>query len=87
MKLENKVALITGATGIGKPLKHSVAEELKWFSGRREPEGKATEAQLRDAGIDCLFVQSDVSNEAEIKALVQTTVEKFGKLVPSTMQA
>ncbi|MBD1996236.1 glucose 1-dehydrogenase [Leptolyngbya sp. FACHB-541] len=83
MKLENKVALITGATsGIGKATAKAfgVAGAKVVFSGRREPEGKATEAQLRDAGIDCLFVRSDVSNEAEIKALVQTTVEKFGKL-------
>ncbi len=83
MKLENKVALITGATsGIGKATAKAfgVAGAKVVFSGRREPEGRATEAQLRDAGIDCLFVRSDVSNEAEIKALVQTTVEKFGKL-------
>ncbi|MDZ4876811.1 MAG: 2,5-dichloro-2,5-cyclohexadiene-1,4-diol dehydrogenase [Chroococcidiopsis cubana SAG 39.79] len=83
MKLENKVALITGATsGIGKATAKAfgVAGAKVVFSGRREPEGKATEAQLRDVGVDCLFVQSDVSNEADIKALVQTTVEKFGKL-------
>ncbi|BAU15382.1 short chain dehydrogenase [Leptolyngbya sp. NIES-3755] len=83
MKLENKVALITGATsGIGKATAKAfgVAGAKVVFSGRREPEGKATEAQLQDAGIDCLFVRSDVSNEAEIKSLVQTTVEKFGKL-------
>jgi NAD(P)-dependent dehydrogenase (short-subunit alcohol dehydrogenase family) len=83
MKLENKVALITGATsGIGKATAKAfgVAGAKVVFSGRREPEGRATEAQLRNAGIDCLFVRSDVSNEAEIKALVQTTVEKFGKL-------
>lgn len=83
MKLENKVILITGATsGIGKATAKAfgVAGAKVVFSGRREPEGKATEAQLRDAGIDCLFVQSDVSNEVEIKSLVQTTVEKFGRL-------
>ncbi len=83
MKLENKVALITGATsGIGKATAKAfgVAGAKVVFSGRRESEGKATEAQLRDAGIDCLFVRSDVSNEAEIKSLVQTTVEKYGRL-------
>ena len=81
--MKNKIALITGATsGIGKATAKAfgVAGAKVVFSGRREPEGKATEAQLRDAGVDCLFVRSDVSNEAEIKALVQTTVEKFGKL-------
>ncbi|MBW4534207.1 MAG: SDR family oxidoreductase [Pleurocapsa minor HA4230-MV1] len=83
MMLKNKVALVTGATsGIGKAtaLALGLAEAKIVFSGRREPEGKVTEAELRNAGVDCLFVRSDVSNEAEIKALVQTTVEKFGKL-------
>lgn len=83
MILENKVALVTGGTsGIGRATAKAfgIAGAKVVFSGRREPEGKATEAELRNAGVDCLFVQSDVSNEAEIKALVQTTVEKFGKL-------
>ena len=83
MKLENKVALVTGATsGIGKATAKAfgVARAKVVFSGRREPEGKATEAELRNAGIECLFVQSNASDEAEIKALVQITVEKFGKL-------
>jgi NAD(P)-dependent dehydrogenase (short-subunit alcohol dehydrogenase family) len=83
MKFENKVVLITGATsGIGKATAKAfgVTGAKVVFSGRREPEGKATEAELRDAGIDCLFVQSDVSNETEVEALVQTTVEKFGRL-------
>ncbi|MGL4618292.1 MAG: glucose 1-dehydrogenase [Chroococcidiopsis sp.] len=83
MMLKNKVALVTGATsGIGKAtaLALGLAGAKVVFSGRREPEGKVTEAELRNAGVDCLFVRSDVSNEAEIKALVQTTVEKFGKL-------
>ena len=83
MILKDKVALVTGATsGIGKAtaLALGIAGAKVIFSGRREPEGRATEAELRDAGIDCLFVRSDVSNEAEIQTLVQTTVEKFGKL-------
>jgi NAD(P)-dependent dehydrogenase (short-subunit alcohol dehydrogenase family) len=83
MILKDKVALVTGATsGIGKAtaLALGVAGAKVVFSGRRDSEGKATEAELRDAGVDCLFVRSDVSNEAEVKTLVQTTVEKFGKL-------
>jgi len=81
--LKNKVALVTGATsGIGKAtaLALGVAGAKVVFSGRRETEGKETEAQLRDAGVDCVFVQSDVSNEDEIRGLVQTTVATFGRL-------
>jgi NAD(P)-dependent dehydrogenase (short-subunit alcohol dehydrogenase family) len=81
--LKDKVALVTGATsGIGKAtaLALGVAGAKVVFSGRRDPEGKATEAELRDAGIECLFVQSDVANEDEVRTLVQTTVDQFGKL-------
>ncbi len=81
--LKHKAALVTGGTsGIGKAtaLALGVAGAKVVFSGRRETEGKATEAQLRNARVDCLFVQSDVSNEDEIKALVQTTVATFGTL-------
>jgi len=51
MKLENKVALITGQLRDGKATAKAFGVATKVvFSGRREPEGKATEAQLRDAG-------------------------------------
>jgi NAD(P)-dependent dehydrogenase (short-subunit alcohol dehydrogenase family) len=81
--LKNKVALVTGATsGIGKAtaLALGIAGAKVVFSGRRDSEGKEAEAQLREAGVDCLFLQSDVANEDEIKTLVQTTVAKFGSL-------
>lgn len=81
--LKHKVALVTGGTsGIGKAtaLALGVAGAKVVFSGRRETEGKATEAELQDAGVECLFVRSDVSNEDEIRTLVQKTVSTFGKL-------
>lgn len=56
-EVENKVALVTRATsGIGKATAKAfdIAGAKVVFSGRRKPEGKATEAQLREAGVDCL---------------------------------
>ncbi|MEH2182802.1 SDR family NAD(P)-dependent oxidoreductase [Nostoc sp.] len=50
------------------------------FSGRREAEGKETAALIHDAGAECLFVQSDVSSEADIQALVQKTIATYSKL-------
>jgi NAD(P)-dependent dehydrogenase (short-subunit alcohol dehydrogenase family) len=89
--LESKVALVTGGTsGIGKAtaLAHSLPEVIALaaagakvvFSGRHENEGEETAALIRAAGAECLFVRSDVSSEADVKTLVQKTVETYGKL-------
>ncbi|MBD2077188.1 SDR family oxidoreductase [Phormidium sp. FACHB-592] len=81
--LENKVALVTGATsGIGKAtaLALGAAGAKVVFSGRRDQEGEATAALIRDAGAECLFVRSDVSREDDVKALMQKTIETYGRL-------
>lgn len=83
MMLENKVALVTGATsGIGKAtaLALGVAGAKVVFSGRRDQEGEETAALIHKSGAECLFVRSDVSSEADVKALVQKTVETYGRL-------
>jgi NAD(P)-dependent dehydrogenase (short-subunit alcohol dehydrogenase family) len=81
--LENKVALVTGGTsGIGKAtaIALGVAGAKVVFSGRREEEGEDTANLIRQSGAECLFVRSDVSSEAEVKALIQTTIEQYGRL-------
>jgi NAD(P)-dependent dehydrogenase (short-subunit alcohol dehydrogenase family) len=50
------------------------------IAGRREKEGQETIELIRGAGGDGLFVKTDVSRASEVEALVQTTVEKFGRL-------
>ena len=81
--LENKVALVTGATsGIGKAtaVAFGNAGAKVVFSGRREQEGEDTANLIRQSGAECLFVRSDVSNESDVKGLVQKTVETYGRL-------
>jgi NAD(P)-dependent dehydrogenase (short-subunit alcohol dehydrogenase family) len=83
MILESKVALVTGGTsGIGRAtaLALSAAGAKVVFSGRRDSEGEETAVLMRDAGAECLFVQSDVSREADVRALVQKTIATYGKL-------
>jgi NAD(P)-dependent dehydrogenase (short-subunit alcohol dehydrogenase family) len=81
--LEHKVALVTGGTsGIGKAtaLAMGVAGAKVVFSGRRENEGEETANLIRQAGAECLFVRSDVSNETDVQQLIQKTVETYGRL-------
>ncbi|MGF1482602.1 MAG: SDR family oxidoreductase [Cyanophyceae cyanobacterium] len=83
IELENKVALVTGATsGIGKAtaLALGKAGAQVVFSGRREQEGEDTANLIRQAGAECLFVRSDVASEEDVKTLVQKTVETYGSL-------
>ena len=81
--LNGKVAIVTGGTsGIGRDTAILFAKEgaKVVVAGRREVEGKETMDLVRGEGGDGLFVKTDVSKAADVQALVQKTVEKFGRL-------
>ncbi|MBW4617297.1 MAG: SDR family oxidoreductase [Desmonostoc vinosum HA7617-LM4] len=83
MILQDKVALVTGGTsGIGRAtaIAFGAAGAKVVFSGRRDTEGEKTAKLIRETGAECLYVHSDVSSEADIKALVQKTVATYGRL-------
>jgi NAD(P)-dependent dehydrogenase (short-subunit alcohol dehydrogenase family) len=80
---ENKVVLITGgSTGIGRATAVAFAREgaTVVVSGRRKAEGAEAVTHIEKAGGKGLFVQSDVSDEAQVKALVDTVSKEFGRL-------
>jgi NAD(P)-dependent dehydrogenase (short-subunit alcohol dehydrogenase family) len=79
-RLDGKVAVITGATsGIGwRTAEIFVAEGAKVVAaGRRAVEGEALAKKL---GANCQFKQTDVTDEAQMKALIAHAVEKFGRI-------
>src|SRR5207248_324350 len=76
------VVLITGAlTGIGRAAALAFAAEGSRIvvSGRREEAGQALAAELRGLGAEAEFVRADVRHEDDVLALVDRTVELFGK--------
>ncbi|MFA9407304.1 MAG: SDR family NAD(P)-dependent oxidoreductase [Candidatus Dadabacteria bacterium] len=83
MKLENKIALITGGgTGIGKATAFLFAKEgaRVVITGRREQilQGAVIEAKTENLEIE--YLVSDVSEEKDCKAAVDYTVSKFGRI-------
>jgi NAD(P)-dependent dehydrogenase (short-subunit alcohol dehydrogenase family) len=77
------VVLITGAlTGIGRATAVAFAREgaRVVVSGRREQEGKKLEKELRELGAEVEFVKTDVRYDDDIRALIDKTVARFGRL-------
>jgi len=83
LELHGKDGLVTGGTsGIGRDaaVLFAKAGAKVVVAGRRAAEGEETLDLVHAAGGDALFVKADVSQAAEVHALVQQTVERFGRL-------
>ena len=79
-RLDGKVAVITGATsGIGLcTAEVFVAEGAKVvIAGRRVAEGEKLAKKLGSA---CVFRQTDVTIEEQMRALIALSVERFGRI-------
>lgn len=83
MRLENKVALVSGgARGIGAAITKILAHEgAKVVIGDVLVDaGQKTAAEINDAGGECVFVRLDVTSEAAWNSAVGEAVSRFGKL-------
>src|SRR5258705_10876515 len=81
--MNNKVVLITGAlTGIGRATALAFAQEGARIviSGRRDEEGQKLAGELRKLGAEAEFVRADVRHDDDVRALVDKTVARFGRL-------
>ena len=83
MRLENKVALITGAgSGIGRETAllfgregaHVVVVDVN------DPAGDAVAAELRVAGGEAVYFHADVSKAAEAEGMIRAAEASFGRL-------
>ena len=80
---KGKVALVTGGTsGIGKAtaIAFARAGAKVVLTGRREKEGAQVVAEIKKLGGEAAFVRADIAKDADVKKMVQFTVDKFGKI-------
>jgi len=78
-----KVALITGGNaGIGRAAALEFAKQGAQVvvSGRREKEGLEVMDELKALGGEAIFVKTDVSQERDVKAMIEQTLATFGRL-------
>ncbi|EZH66333.1 short-chain dehydrogenase [Bacillaceae bacterium JMAK1] len=83
MKLEQKVAVVTGAgSGIGRATAIRFAAEgaSVIVAELNEGSGKETEELITESGGVASFVQTDVTSYDAVQNAVNTAVEQYGKL-------
>lgn len=83
MRLKEKVAIITGAgSGQGKASAKLFASEgakvviAEW----NEENGKQVEEEIRAAGHEAVFMKTDVSNEENVRDVINQVVERYGRI-------
>ena len=82
-RFAGKVVLITGATsGIGEGTAYAFAREgaKVFFCGRRENLGKQVEAKIKQFGGEATYMRADVRREEDVRAFVDSCVQKYGRL-------
>lgn len=85
MELQGRVALVTGgAGGIGGALVHTLAKA--GISGvvvnyrKSGKEAEALAAEIERQGVNALAIQTDVQNDAQVRAMMKSIESKFGRL-------
>ena len=84
MRLQNKIALVTGGgTGIGRATSLLLAKEGASVAvnySRSESDALETVADIEQLGVKAMAIQADVSNRDQVESMIETVVEKLGRL-------
>ena len=83
MRLENKVAIVTGgANGLGEAYVKGIASEAASvvIADLDEKRGKQIVDEIEKSGGKALFVRTDISKKPEVEKMVKTTINQFGSI-------
>jgi NAD(P)-dependent dehydrogenase (short-subunit alcohol dehydrogenase family) len=83
MRLKDRVAIVTGAAkGIGKGIATVFSKEgarvvvVDWDADA----GEGTAGEIRRSGGEAIFVRCDVSDEQQVRAMVQAALDAYGRI-------
>lgn len=82
-RMQNKVIIVTGASsGLGASTARQLAAEgaKVVLAARRRDKGEAVLREIQSAGGEGIFVQTDVNETSDVKAMVAAAIDRFGGL-------
>jgi 3-oxoacyl-[acyl-carrier protein] reductase len=83
MKLKDQVSIVTGSgRGIGRAIALALAKEGSQVvvTARTESEIVSVAQEINSLGGKAIAIKADVTNESEVKSMVQTVIDKFGRI-------
>lgn len=83
MKLQGKVAIVTGAaSGIGRASAIAFAREgaAVVVADRNVSTGEEIAASIRNEGLSAVSIHVDVASEASVQALIAATITHYGRI-------
>jgi len=82
--MATKVGLVTGGgTGTGRAVALGLAKlgiHVVVNYSRSKEEAEQTAVEVRELGVSCLLQQADVSDDAQVRTMIENTIKHFGRL-------